>query len=176
MTAVELNPLMIRFVRHYGARAGGIYDRPDVEVVQAEARTFISRTDRRFDVIFMGFVDSWASVASGGLSLAENYLYTTQAFRAYYDHLTDEGELVVLRWDVDIPRLVANAIALLGVKEAARRIVVVLEKRGTPGGPAADDLHPAQAALHARGDRVGDERLDDGAARARAGPARRPAV
>lgn len=135
VTAVELNPLMIRFVRHYGARAGGIYDRPDVEVVQSEARTFISRTDRRFDVIFMGFVDSWASVASGGLSLAENYLYTTQAFRAYYDHLTDEGELVVLRWDVDVPRLVANAIALLGVREAARRIVVVLEKRGTAEDP-----------------------------------------
>ncbi len=135
VTAVELNPLMIKFVRHYGARAGGIYDRPDVEVVQGEARTFISRTDRRFDVIFLGFVDSWASVASGGLSLAENYLYTTQAFRAYYDHLTDDGELVVLRWNVDVPRLVANAIALLGVHEAARRIVVVLERRGTAEDP-----------------------------------------
>ena len=135
VTAVELNPLMIRFVRHYGARAGGIYDRPDVEVVVGEARTFISRTDWRFDIIFLGFVDSWASVASGGLSLAENYLYTTQAFRAYYDHLTDDGALVVLRWGVDVPRLVANAIALLGVREAARRVVVVLEKRGTAEDP-----------------------------------------
>ena len=53
-------------------------------------------------MIFLGFVDSWASVASGGLSLSENYLYTTQAFRVH-DHLTDDGMMVILRWDLDIP-------------------------------------------------------------------------
>jgi hypothetical protein len=136
VTAVELNPLMVQFVRHYGARAGHLYARPDVEVVQSEGRNFISRTDRRFDVIFLGFVDSWASVASGGLSLSENYLYTTQAFSGYYDRLTDDGVLVVLRWDVDVPRLVANSIALLGVEAAARRIVVLMERReGTRDDP-----------------------------------------
>jgi hypothetical protein len=136
VTAVELNPLMIQFVRHYGARAGFVYDRPDVEVVQSEGRNFISRTDRKFDVIFLGFVDSWASVASGGLSLSENYLYTTQAFRAYYDHLTDDGILVILRWDMDIPRLVSNSVALLGAKEASTRLVALKERRGTTTEPS----------------------------------------
>src|SRR5690606_31730392 len=103
VTAVELNPLMIEFARDYGERAGNLYDRPDVEVVQAEGRSFTSRTDRAFDVIFLGFVDSWASVASGGLSLSENYLYTTEAFAGYHDRLTPEGVLAILRWDVDIP-------------------------------------------------------------------------
>jgi predicted membrane-bound spermidine synthase len=135
VTAVELNPLMIRFVRHYGGLAGNLYDRPDVEVIQSEGRNFISRTDRKFDVIFLGFVDSWASVASGGLSLSENYLYTTQAFRGYYDHLTDDGLLTILRWDADIPRLVSNSVALLGASEAASRIVVLMEKRGTSDDP-----------------------------------------
>lgn len=136
VTAVELNPLMIQFVRHYGARAGHLYDRPDVEVVHSEGRNFISRTTRTFDVIFLGFVDSWASVASGGLSLSENYLYTTQAFRGYYDHLTDDGLLAILRWDADIPRLVSNSVALLGATEAASRMVVLMEKRGTSDSPA----------------------------------------
>jgi predicted membrane-bound spermidine synthase len=129
VTAVELNPLMIQFVRHYGSRAGNLYDRPDVEVIQSEGRNFVSRTDRKFDVILLGFVDSWASVASGGLSLSENYLYTTQAFRAYFDHLTDDGLLTIIRWDADIPRLVANSVALLGPAEAAKRVVVLMEKR-----------------------------------------------
>jgi hypothetical protein len=132
VTAVELNPLMIEFVRHYGAAAGNIYNRPDVDVVLSEGRSFISRTDRRFDVIFLGFVDSWASVASGGLSLSENYLYTTEAFKAYYDHLNDDGVLTVLRWDADVPRLVANSVALLGVEEASKRIVVLMEKTEDP--------------------------------------------
>jgi predicted membrane-bound spermidine synthase len=129
VTAVELNPLMIQFVRHYGARAGNLYDRPDVEIIQSEGRNFISRTDRKFDIILLGFVDSWASVASGGLSLSENYLYTTQAFGAYYDHLKDDGILVIIRWKSDIPRLVANSVALLGAPEASKRVVSLLEKR-----------------------------------------------
>lgn len=132
VTAVELNPLMIQFVRHYGAAGGNIYNRPDVDVVLSEGRSFISRTDHRYDVIFLGFVDSWASVASGGLSLSENYLYTTEAFRAYYNHLNDDGVLAILRWDADIPRLIANSVALLGVTEAAKRVVVLLEKPDDP--------------------------------------------
>ena len=135
VTAVELNPLMLKFVRSYGARAGNIYDRPDVETIQSEGRNFISRTNRKFDIIFMGFVDSWASVASGGLSLSENYLYTTEAFRAYYDHLTDNGILVVLRWETDIPRLVTNSVATLGAEAAGKRIVALLEAQGAPNEP-----------------------------------------
>ena len=135
VTAVEMNPLMIQFVRHYGASAGSLYDRPDVEVVQSEGRNFISRTDRRFDTIFLGFVDSWASVASGGLSLSENYLYTTQAFRAYFDHLKDNGVLVILRWSSDVPRLVANSVALLGPGEAAPRVAALMEKRDSTADP-----------------------------------------
>jgi SAM-dependent methyltransferase len=132
VTAVEMNPLMLKFVRSYGARAGNLYDRPDVETIQSEGRNFISRTDRKFDIILLGFVDSWASVASGGLSLSENYLYTTEAVRAYYDHLKPDGILVILRWEMDIPRLVSNSVATLGSAEAAKRIVVLMEKRANP--------------------------------------------
>ena len=132
VTAVEMNPLMLKFVRSYGARAGNLYDRPDVEAIQSEGRNFISRTDRKFDIILLGFVDSWASVASGGLSLSENYLYTTEAVRAYYDHLKPDGILVILRWEMDIPRLVSNSVATLGSSEAAKRIVVLMEKRANP--------------------------------------------
>jgi hypothetical protein len=132
VTAVEMNPLMLKFVRSYGARAGNLYDRPDVETILSEGRNFISRTDRKFDIILLGFVDSWASVASGGLSLSENYLYTTEAMRAYYDHLSDNGILVVLRWEMDIPRLTSNAVATLGANEAKQRVVVLMEKQANP--------------------------------------------
>ena len=135
VTAVELNPLMLKFVRSYGGRAGNLYDRPDVETIQSEGRSFISRANRKFDIIFLGFVDSWASVASGGLSLSENYLYTTEAFRAYYDHLTDNGILVILRWETDIPRLVSNSVATLGADAASKRIVTLLEKKNAPNEP-----------------------------------------
>ncbi|HSE24856.1 MAG TPA: hypothetical protein VLB68_24555 [Pyrinomonadaceae bacterium] len=136
VTAVEMNPLMLKFVRNYGPRAANLYDRPDVEAIQSEGRNFISRTERKFDVILLGFVDSWASVASGGLSLSENYLYTAEAFRDYYNHLTDNGLLVILRWDSDVPRLVSNSVSNLGPEAAAQRIVTLMERRGSSQNPA----------------------------------------
>lgn len=135
VTAVELNPLVLKFVRHFGGAAGNLYDHAQVRTVLSEGRNFLSRADARYDVIFLGFVDSWAAVASGGLSLSENYLYTTEAFKAYYDHLADDGVLVIMRWADDVPRLVTNSIALLGPAEAASRVAVVMEKRGTPADP-----------------------------------------
>jgi predicted membrane-bound spermidine synthase len=129
VTAVEMNPLMLDFVRRFGARAGHLYEHPRVEPVLSEGRSFIRRADRRFDVILLGFVDSWAAVASGGLTLSENHLYTVEAFRDYYEHLTPDGALVILRWDVDVPRLVSNAIALLGSEETGRRVAVLVEAR-----------------------------------------------
>jgi len=136
VTAVEMNPLMLKFVRHYGPRAANLYDRQDVEAILSEGRNFISRTDKKFDIILLGFVDSWASVASGGLSLSENYLYTAEAFRAYYDHLTDNGILVILRWDSDVPRLVTNSVSNLGAEAASQRIVTLMEKDTYADNPA----------------------------------------
>jgi SAM-dependent methyltransferase len=134
VTAVEMNPLMLQFVRHFGAKAGNLYDNPKVETILSEGRNFIRSTDRRFDVILLGFVDSWAAEASGALSLSTNDLYTVETFQAYFDHLTPDGQLVILRWGVDVPRLVSNAVALLGPAEAGKRIGVFVENRD--GGPS----------------------------------------
>ena len=136
VTAVEMNPLMLQFVRSYGPRAGNLYNRNDVDAILSEGRNFVSRTNKKFDIILLGFVDSWASVASGGLSLSENYLYTVEAFRAYYDHLSDNGILVILRWDSDIPRLVSNSVANLRLRGASQRIVTLLEKQTAKDQPA----------------------------------------
>jgi predicted membrane-bound spermidine synthase len=134
VVTAELNPLMLRFVRHFGPAAGDLYDHAQVEAHLAEGRHFLERSDRRFDTILLGFVDSWASVASGGLSLSENYLYTVEAFESYLESLTDDGMLVIQRWDVDVPRLVANAVVLLG-PAAAEHVAVVSQSEGIGQDP-----------------------------------------
>ena len=50
-------------------------------------------------------VDTWAATAAGAFALSENNLYTTDAFRDYLLHLTDDGML---------------AITPLGLRSAAR--------------------------------------------------------
>ncbi len=142
VTAVEMNPLIVEAVRSFGDAAGNLYDHPKVDLVVEEGRNFIRRTDRRFDSIVLGFVDSWASVASGGLALTENYLYTREAIESYYDHLTDRGALTIIRWPSDVPRLVANAVSFLAergmdVEQIGRHILAVSERKAgmTAAGP-----------------------------------------
>src|ERR1700685_3568072 len=76
-------------------------------------------------------VDTWASTAAGAFALSENTLYTTEAFRDYLSHLTDDGLLTFTRWGFDPPReslrLVSLAIAALGdlgERDPARHVLV----------------------------------------------------
>jgi hypothetical protein len=43
--------------------------------------------------------------------------------------------LVIMRWGIDLPRLVSNTVALLGVDEASKRLVALIEKRKTLDEP-----------------------------------------
>lgn len=141
VTGVEMNPLMVQAVRDFGAEAGNIYNHSKMRLIMDEGRNFIQRTDERFDTIILGFVDSWASVASGGLSLTENYLYTREALEAYYDHLSERGTLAIVRWPTDVPRLVANSVDLLqargmSIPEIGKHILAVSEhKPASPNDP-----------------------------------------
>jgi hypothetical protein len=134
VTAVELNPIIADFVRQYGEKVGNIYNNHNVNLIIDEGRNFISRSSERYDIISLSFVDSWASVSSGGLALSENFLYTTEAFSEYFEHLTDRGILVFIRWQVDIPRLVSNATSMMqssGIapEKTGNHIAILLEDR-----------------------------------------------
>lgn len=133
VTAVEINPLIFNIVNEYGPKAGNIYQHPGVNANVDEGRSFVTRSNEKYDVIYIPFVDTWAAVSSGGLSLAENYLYTIEGFQEYYDHLTEKGTIVVVRWLRDSPRLVATFTQLLennGIPatEAHRHLVAVTDQ------------------------------------------------
>jgi hypothetical protein len=119
VTSVEINPIIFNTVRDYGDRAGNVYDHPYVEAHVDEGRSFVSRSSEKYDILYIPFVDTWAAVSSGGLGVSENFLYTEQAFQEYYDHLTDRGKVVAVRWLVDTPRFVST-------------FLVTLEKNGVP--------------------------------------------
>ncbi len=158
VTGVEMNPLMVSAVRQFGARAGNVYDDPRMHLVMDEGRNFIQRSNEKFDEIILGFVDSWASVASGGLALTENYLYTRDALAAYYDHLGDRGTLVIVRWPSDVPRLVSNCVDFLqqrnmSIPDIGKHILAVSESQADqPGGARRDGVHADTLAADSRDD------------------------
>jgi hypothetical protein len=97
--AVELNPAMVEIVSgQFGRFSGDIYHRRGVRAVIGEGRSFLARASKRYDLIQVSLIDSWAATAAGAFALSENYLYTTEAARAYLEHLEPDGVLSISRW------------------------------------------------------------------------------
>ena len=57
----------------------GIADHPGVTLVHDEARSYLTRTTERFDVLQMSLIDTWAATGAGAFTLTENGLYTREA-------------------------------------------------------------------------------------------------
>jgi len=113
VTSVEINPIIYDTVKSYGERAGNVYSHEFVSSHVDEGRSFITRSQDKYDIIYVPFVDTWASVSSGGLSVSENFLYTEEGFQQYYNHLADRGKIVTVRWLIDAPRFVTTYAKLL---------------------------------------------------------------
>ena len=81
--AVEVNAGVARLVLGPLAAYGGdLFREPGVRLVLDEGRGYLHRSPRRYDAIVLTAVDSWAALASGAYSLAESYLYTSEAMDA----------------------------------------------------------------------------------------------
>jgi len=134
--AVELNPHIITAVSEdFRELSGDVYHRPGVNAIASEGRSFLTHTDKRFDLIQISLIDSWAATAAGAFALAENNLYTVEAFELYLDKLTEGGILSTSRWLPELPRLVLLAresLVMSGVEDPTEHMVVVVaELAGT---------------------------------------------
>jgi spermidine synthase len=130
VTAVELNAQLVDFVRDEYARfSGGIFRDERVDVQIAEARNFVNRDQRRYDLIQMTALDAFGASASGLRALNESYLYTVEALQAYLDRLNPGGLIAITRW-IDLPprdgiKLFATAVSALkvrGVEDPGRQL------------------------------------------------------
>jgi hypothetical protein len=91
---------------------GRLYHDPRVTVVTEDARTYVRRHKNTFDIIFSLSSNTWAALGSGSFALAENYLFTKEAFEDYWRALTDGGFLS-MEHQVYMPRLVSDVILAL---------------------------------------------------------------
>ena len=106
-------------------------------LVHDDGRAFMTRTDKRFDVMQISLVDTWASTGAGAFSLSENGLYTLEAWRVFLDRLKPGGVLSVSRWfDPDnvseTSRLVSLGIGALidrGVPSPSDHLVLAVRDK-----------------------------------------------
>jgi hypothetical protein len=137
---IEINATTVEKVgKDYADFNGDVYHRPGVEVVVGEGRSTLRRLDRKFDVIELSGTDTYTAGNSGAYVLSESYLYTAEALREYFAHLTDRGTLGIIRLAYDPPRETLRLFALAleelrarGVEKPSDHAVVIYEEVHDP--------------------------------------------
>ncbi|MBI4426132.1 MAG: hypothetical protein HY567_01000 [Candidatus Kerfeldbacteria bacterium] len=134
IVAVELNKDIIETVNgRYGDFTGHLDRFPNVSFVNDEARSYLRRQQRQFDIIQVSLIDTWAATSAGAFSLTENSLYTREAWGTMLDRLTPTGLLSFSRWyhqqrPEETYRLIALAASALrerGVQNPRDHMLVV---------------------------------------------------
>jgi hypothetical protein len=122
-------------VRKWRSFGGPIYDQPGVTLFVEEGRKFVLTGQRRYDLIQMSLVLT-ATAQSGTYALAEEYLYTKEAFQSYLDHLEPTGALAMI--DNSFRRTLKNTVTAVAVlertrglrsDEAMKRVAVIFNRR-----------------------------------------------
>jgi len=155
----HINEMMTEgFLRDF---TGNVYNDPRVTVATEDARAYVRRFPGKFDVIYSLSSNSWAALASGAFALAENYIFTTEAFEDYWQALSDSGYMT-MEHQFYMPRLVSEVMDALerqGVDDPTahfavynlpqmRRNLILLSKR-----PLTDEIRAT-----ALGERSPEER------------------
>ena len=115
VVGLEINPALV------GLMTGPLYEwsrraYEGIELHAIDARSYLRRTGRKFDVISMLNTHRMRNLGNAG---QPEYLHTTEAFADLFGHLKDGGWLVLEERDVNdrarlgIQRIVLNAKAVL---------------------------------------------------------------
>ena len=126
--AVEVNPYINRMMTKgfLNEFSGKIYNDPRVKVITEDARSYVRKFEDKFDIIYSQSSNTFAALASGSFALAENYLFTKEAFIDYYRSLTDNGYLF-MEHQFYIPRMVSEvlwALKELGIENPEEHLAV----------------------------------------------------
>lgn len=146
VVGVEINPVTVDAVkRKYDDFAGGIFNRPNVELITAEGRHYLTTTDERFDVIQLSGVDTYSALSIGAYAMAENYLYSVEAMQGYWKHLKENGILSFSRYLFIPPReslrlvtIQLEALRRMGIENPERHMMII--SGPTPFAPWAETM------------------------------------
>jgi hypothetical protein len=144
VTGVEINPMTVHAGRElFRGFNGDLLNRPGVEAVVAEGRSFLRSRSERYDLIEINSVDTLSALSTGAYVLSESFLYTSDAVGDYLDHLEPGGIFAMAVGDLQTedqpPRhtlrlasIVRKALEDRGVAEPWRHVMIVGSGGGLP--------------------------------------------
>jgi hypothetical protein len=137
ITGIEINSALVGILERRYRDVTKIADHPGVTLVHDEARSFLTRTPARFDILQMSLIDTWAATGAGAFTLSENALYTREGWRVFLHALAPAGVFSVSRWYdpaavSETTRLLSLGVGSLldsGVSTPREHLVLVTRER-----------------------------------------------
>jgi spermidine synthase len=100
VTAVEIDPAILDYGRRLHPEKP--YQDPRVRPVLQDARNYLRRTDRRYDLIVYGLLDSHTLLSGLSNVRLDSFVYTVEGFREARARLADDG-LIAMTFSVLSP-------------------------------------------------------------------------
>jgi len=130
--AVEMDPAICKLAKgKYAKYIGNIFSKKGVYLLNDEGRSVIKRINQKFDVIQMVNSHNADLLLSGGLSIAETYIYTVESFKDYWNHLNEDGFVSIVHWFGE--RLFSTAFQALremNIEHPERKFFIIQAKKG----------------------------------------------
>lgn len=100
VTAVEIDPVILLLGKQMHPTHPYASGRP-VAIVNTDIRSFLTRSNDRFDLIVLGILDSHTALSSLSSLRLDNYVYTAEAMRDAVSHLTPDGIMCLSFYESD---------------------------------------------------------------------------
>jgi len=138
MEGVEVNDGCVRMMGRYRRLNGDLYHYPGVRVIVGDGRSFVRRSEGKYDLIVCSLTQT-ATMGNVGHSLVESYIHTKEAFGEYFDHLTSNGRYALVTEAEDVllrgafTALAAMAERGMTPAEGCRHIIALSLPEGEAG-------------------------------------------
>jgi hypothetical protein len=151
--AVEIDPVILDMGRRFHPERP--YGSSRVTEHVEDARTFLSRSKQKYDVIVFGFLDSATLLTSFSSLRLDNYVYTRESFAAARSRLTTDGSLFLsfaVAHGFVVNRLFATLSDAFGLEprafETPTRIGGMLYVQGAARSAQISGVHEVTRAIH----------------------------
>ena len=122
--AVEIDPVIAKLGHKYHPEEP--YQNKNVEIINDDARNYISKTEEKFDAIVYALLDSQTNLsAKGGIRL-DSYVYTVEAFKEAREKLNKNG-YIFLSFFVQEKKLGYKIFSMLDAAFGKKPLVIKSE-------------------------------------------------
>lgn len=130
---IEVNPIFVDLLQGRYRNFAGLESHEAFELVVDEARSYLTQSKEKFQLIQMSMIDTWAATGAGAFTLTENALYTVEAWQVFLKSLAEDGLFTVSRWHSEnnlgetgrVASLAVSTMLSLGFDNPSKHIAMV---------------------------------------------------